>query len=104
MWSDVFVNDNICHEIPGLLWLISLQSVVPGMITMCWAAQLQHQEPLGSPTMEQDFRPFSCDNCDKRYLRKNNLEDHVLMEHPESEQVIKYSTLKRLINNYIQIF
>ena len=38
-------------------------------------------------TMEQDFRPFSCETCSKRYLRKNNLEDHVLMEHPDSEQV-----------------
>ena len=32
-------------------------------------------------------KPFGCDSCDKRYLRKNNLEDHVLMEHPDSEQV-----------------
>ena len=37
----------------------------------------------------QEFRPFSCHTCDKRYLRKNNLEDHVLMEHPDSEQVMK---------------
>ena len=41
-------------------------------------------------TMEQDFRPFSCETCSKRYLRKNNLEDHVLMEHPDSDQVITY--------------
>ena len=34
-----------------------------------------------------DYRPFACDSCDKRYLRKNNLEDHVLMEHPDTDQV-----------------
>ena len=32
-------------------------------------------------------RPFVCDYCPKKYLRKNNLEDHVLMEHPDTEQV-----------------
>ena len=32
-------------------------------------------------------RPFNCDNCPKKYLRKNNLEDHVLMEHPDTDQV-----------------
>ena len=39
--------------------------------------------------MEGEERPHSCSACHKRYLRKNNLEDHVLMEHPESEQVGK---------------
>lgn len=32
-------------------------------------------------------RPFPCHTCGKKYLRKNNLEDHVLMEHPETLQV-----------------
>ena len=46
----------------------------------CWSeAQIRR--------MEADCRNFSCENCSKRYLRKNNLEDHVLMEHPDSEQV-----------------
>ena len=46
----------------------------------CWCeAQIRR--------MEADCRNFSCENCSKRYLRKNNLEDHVLMEHPDSEQV-----------------
>ena len=40
--------------------------------------------------MEPDTeRPFQCETCSKRYLRKNNLEDHVLMEHPDTEQVIR---------------
>ena len=30
---------------------------------------------------------FVCDYCPKKYLRKNNLEDHILMEHPDTEQV-----------------
>ena len=38
--------------------------------------------------MEPDERPFQCESCSKRYLRKNNLEDHVLMEHPDTEQVL----------------
>jgi len=29
---------------------------------------------------------FVCDYCPKKYLRKNNLEDHILMEHPDTEQ------------------
>ena len=37
--------------------------------------------------MELDDRPFQCESCSKRYLRKNNLEDHVLMEHPDTKQV-----------------
>jgi len=32
-------------------------------------------------------RPFICENCPKKYLRKNNLEDHVLMDHPDTKQV-----------------
>ena len=32
-------------------------------------------------------RTFVCDYCPKKYLRKNNLEDHILMEHPDTEQV-----------------
>ena len=32
-------------------------------------------------------RPFPCHTCGKKYLRKNNLEDHVLMEHPDTVQV-----------------
>eukprot|EP00090_Calanus_glacialis_P032607 TRINITY_DN5402_c0_g1_i1.p1 TRINITY_DN5402_c0_g1~~TRINITY_DN5402_c0_g1_i1.p1 ORF type:complete len:771 (-),score=183.65 TRINITY_DN5402_c0_g1_i1:105-2417(-) len=31
-------------------------------------------------------RPFICENCPKKYLRKNNLEDHVLMDHPDTKQ------------------
>ena len=42
---------------------------------------------LSQRTMEPDERPFQCETCSKRYLRKNNLEDHVLMEHPDTEQV-----------------
>ena len=34
-------------------------------------------------------RPFQCQSCDKKYLRKNNLEDHVLMEHPDTDQVAR---------------
>ena len=36
---------------------------------------------------EDGARPFQCQSCDKKYLRKNNLEDHVLMEHPDTDQV-----------------
>ena len=32
-------------------------------------------------------RPFICEYCPKKYLRKNNLEDHILMEHPDTSQV-----------------
>ena len=32
-------------------------------------------------------RPFQCEDCPKKYLRKNNLEDHVLTDHPDSEKV-----------------
>ena len=44
-------------------------------------------QQLQQRTMEPDERPFQCESCSKRYLRKNNLEDHVLMEHPDTEQV-----------------
>ena len=37
--------------------------------------------------LQQADRPFVCETCPKKYLRKNNLEDHVLMEHPDTEQV-----------------
>jgi len=33
-------------------------------------------------------RPFNCDFCPKKYLRKNNLEDHILMEHPDTDQIL----------------
>lgn len=46
-------------------------------------------QQLSQRTMEPDERPFQCETCSKRYLRKNNLEDHVLMEHPDTEQVIR---------------
>ena len=48
---------------------------------------------LCQPGMEGDAeaslgdRPFPCHTCAKKYLRKNNLEDHVLMEHPDTDQV-----------------
>ena len=53
--------------------------------------------------MESD-KPFACDSCDKKYLRKNNLEDHVLMEHPDSEQVKQ--RFKRLLyaSQFVTLF
>ena len=38
-------------------------------------------------------RPFNCDFCPKKYLRKNNLEDHILMEHPDTDQVTQDITV-----------
>ena len=74
------------------------------VVTDHWSAgQPHHQEHLWSPTMEQELRPFSCETCDKKYLRKNNLEDHVLMEHPDSEQVIIEYQKKSIIFNYVFI-
>ena len=32
-------------------------------------------------------RPFPCQDCPKKYLRKNNLDDHILTDHPESDKV-----------------
>ena len=48
-------------------------------------------EAASHTNMEPDSagldRPFICENCPKKYLRKNNLEDHVLMDHPDTKQV-----------------
>merc|ERR1719342_961451 len=52
-------------------------------------------EGEGDPSLLD--RPFSCNSCSKAYLRKNNLEDHVLMEHPDSDQaadVVAYKASK----------
>ena len=32
-------------------------------------------------------RPYQCSYCPKRYLRKNNLDDHILTDHPNSDKV-----------------
>ena len=52
--------------------------------------------------MESDERPFQCESCSKRYLRKNNLEDHVLMEHPDTEQVLGDMSGVLLIMQWVQ--
>ena len=66
-------------------------------LPICWPAspQVSTRIPvvLCQPGMEGDAeaslgdRPFPCHTCAKKYLRKNNLEDHVLMEHPDTDQV-----------------
>jgi hypothetical protein len=40
-------------------------------------------------------RPYPCYTCTKKYIRKNNLEDHVLMEHPDTTQVDKQAAAGR---------
>lgn len=50
-------------------------------------------EPAGGLTDPLD-KPFICETCPKRYLRKANLEDHVLMEHPHTDQAADIVTHK----------
>ena len=81
--------------------LVSLKVAMVGRrsggLPICWPAspQVSSRIPvvLCQPGMEGDAeasfgdRPFQCHTCAKKYLRKNNLEDHVLMEHPDTDQV-----------------
>ena len=90
--------------LPQLQWEVNLVSLKVAMVgrrsgglPICWPAspQVSTRIPvvLCQPGMEGDAeasfgdRPFPCHTCAKKYLRKNNLEDHVLMEHPDTDQV-----------------
>ena len=73
----------VLNKIPRTLVLNAMLGIYQllRLLVLCRAGTKMEADSAGPD------RPFVCQYCPKKYLRKNNLEDHVLMEHPDTEQV-----------------